>query len=35
MDFLKKLTFFLLAPIFLPAILLLNLGMKWWESLLD
>lgn len=31
----KKLLFFLLVPVYVPAIILLNFTQKWWESLLE
>ena len=32
---LKRILFFALSPVFVPAYLLLNFGFKWWSSLLD
>jgi hypothetical protein len=31
----KKVLFFLLIPVYVPAIVLLNYSQKWWESLLE
>lgn len=31
----KKVLFFLLVPIYVPAIVFLNTTMGWWEKLLD
>jgi hypothetical protein len=31
----KKVFFFLLMPIYVPAILFLNFTQKWWESLAE
>jgi hypothetical protein len=31
----KFLLFFILAPVFVPAYLVMHFGFKWWSSLLD
>ena len=32
---LRLIVFFVLAPIYVPAYLLMNFTFKWWSSLLD
>ena len=35
MKYIKIILFFILAPIFVPAYLIMNFGFKWWTGLLS
>lgn len=35
MKALKRVLFFILVPIYVPAIAFLNFSQKWWESLME